>query len=113
MGAHFNGVAFAEVFVPSLVLAALVLAIKPTVYRFLLGSFGEESVTGWETGFRLGQLSEFSILIVFVAITSGIISDSAANFLIIATVLTFIGSSYLVVFRYPSPVATSDRLRRD
>ena len=113
MGAHFNGVAFAEVFVPSLVLAALVLAIKPTVYRFLLGSFGEESETGWETGFRLGQLSEFSILVVFVAITSGIIGDSAANFLIIATVLTFIGSSYLVVFRYPSPVATSERLRRD
>ncbi len=113
MGAHFNGAAFVEVFVPSLVLAALVLAIKPTVYRLLLGKFGEESETGWETGFRLGQLSEFSILIVFMAITSGIIGDSAANFLIIATVLTFIGSSYLVVFRYPSPVAASDRLRRD
>lgn len=113
IGAHFNGTAFVEVFIPSIVLAALVLAIKPTVYRFLLGHFGEQSETGWETGFRLGQLSEFSILIVFLAIHHSIIGETVANFLLVATVLTFVGSSYLIVFRYPSPVAVSDRLRRD
>ncbi len=113
MGAHFNGAAFMEVIVPALILAALVLIIKPVVYRYLFSSFGESVDTSWEAGFRLGQLSEFSILIVFVAIAFGVISETAANFLLIATVLTFVGSSYLVVFRYPSPVAVSERLRRD
>ncbi len=113
MGAHFDGSAFADVIVPSLVLACLVLAIKPLAYRFFLVYIGEKKKTGWELGFRLGQLSEFSILIVFVAIASGVISNMVANFLLIATVLTFVGSSYLIVFRYPTPVAVSDRLRRD
>ncbi len=113
MGAHFDGGAFVEVIIPSLVLACLVLVIKPIAYRIFLIYTGEKSKTGWELGFRLGQLSEFSILIVFVAIASGVISNTVANFLLIATVLTFVGSSYLVVFRYPTPVAVSDRLRRD
>ena len=113
VGAHFDSGAFADVVIPSMVLALLVLAIKPVAYRYFFGFIGEKSKTGWECGFRLGQLSEFSILIVFIASTSGVISAMVADFLLVATVLTFIGSSYLIVFRYPSPVAVSDRLRRD
>jgi hypothetical protein len=30
-----------------------------------------------------------------------------------ATLVTFVLSTYLVVLRYPTPVAVSDRLRRD
>ena len=57
----------------------------------------------------MGQLSEFSILIVFLAIASGLIGNLAANFLLVATVLTFAVSSYLIVFQYPTPVAVSDK----
>jgi hypothetical protein len=31
----------------------------------------------------------------------------------LATVITFIGSSTIVVLNFPTPVAVSDRLRRD
>ncbi len=113
VGAHFDSGAFADVVIPALVLAGLVLIVKPTAYRLFFGYIGEKKATGWECGFRLGQLSEFSILIVFVAIASNVISVTVANFLLFATVLTFVGSSYLIVFRYPSPVAVSERLRRD
>jgi len=27
--------------------------------------------------------------------------------------ITFIGSSYMIVLRYPTPIAVSDKLRRD
>ncbi len=113
MGAHFDAGAFAAVALPSIVLAGLVLAVKPVTYRYLLTHFDESKKTGWEAGIRLGQLSEFSILIVFLAIASGLIGNLAANFLLVATVLTFAVSSYLIVFQYPTPVAVSDKLRRD
>ena len=113
MGAHFDAGAFAAVALPSIVLAGLVLAVKPVTYRYLLTYFDESKKTGWEAGIRLGQLSEFSILIVFLAIASGLIGNLAANFLLVATVLTFAVSSYLIVFQYPTPVAVSDKLRRD
>ncbi len=113
MGAHFDAGAFAAVALPSIVLAGLVLAVKPITYRYLLVYFDESKKTAWEAGIRLGQLSEFSILIVFLAIASGIIGNLAANFLLVATVLTFAVSSYLIVFQYQTPVAVSDKLRRD
>ncbi len=113
VGAYFQPDAFVTVFMPAIILALLVLAIKPLTYKTLLVKFREKPKTGWETGIRLGQLSEFSILIVFLAIESGIIGNDAVNFLLIATVLTLIGSSYLIVFRYPTPVAVSAKLRRD
>ena len=113
VGAYFKPDAFASVFLPAIVLTLLVLAIKPITYKTLLVYFREKAETGWETGIRLGQLSEFSILLVLLAIESGIIGNDAVNFLLIATVLTLIGSSYLIVFRYPTPVAVSAKLRRD
>ena len=33
--------------------------------------------------------------------------------LLLATLLTFVVSSYVVVLRYPTPIALSDRLRRN
>ena len=113
IGAHFDSGAFADVIVPAVALSVLVLLVKPTCYRFMLTKIGETKELGWEVGFRLGQLSEFSILVVFMAIASGVISEMAANFLLISTVITFVISSYIIVFRYPSPVAVSERLRRN
>jgi Sodium/hydrogen exchanger family len=37
----------------------------------------------------------------------------AGDLVKVATVLSFILSSYLIVLRYPTPIAVSDRLRRD
>ena len=89
------------------------LVLKPVVFRFALRRVSETNKLGWETGFRLGQMSEFSLLIVFVALQSAIIQPSAVYFVQLATLVTFVGSSYSVVLRYPTPIAVSDKLRRD
>jgi len=58
-------------------------------------------------------MSEFSLLITFLAVQSALIGDEAVLMIQLATVLTFIGSSTIVVLTFPTPVAASDRLRRD
>ncbi len=113
LGAGFDVLAVTQVFVAASLLAALVLAAKPLVFRFLLVGLSEKRDLAWETGFRLGQMSEFSLLIVFVGVEAGLMGPSAAQLVQLATILTFIGSSYLIVLRYPTPIAVSDRLRRD
>jgi len=62
---------------------------------------------------RLGQISEFSLLIALLAIKSAIISTEASYLIQFATLLTFIVSSYFIVMRYPTPIGVSDKLRRD
>jgi Kef-type K+ transport system membrane component KefB len=113
LGAGLNISALEQIWLPAVLLGAAMLVIKPVVFRFALQRVSETKKLSWETGFRLGQMSEFSLLIVFVAAQSALIDLTTVYFVQLATLVTFIGSSYSVVLRYPTPVAVSDRLRRD
>lgn len=68
---------------------------------------------GWEVGFRLGQNSEFALLVAFLALGTGMIGNEAAHVIQATAIITFLVSTYLVISRYPSPIAMSDKLRRD
>ena len=113
VGAELNIALLLEVFFPTLLLALLLVAIKPSVFALLLKWQGETNATSWEVGYRLGQASEFSLLVSYVAAGAALLSVEAAHVIQGATVLTLVLSSYAVIFRYPSPIAISARLRRD
>jgi Kef-type K+ transport system membrane component KefB len=113
LGAGLNLSVISDIWVMATVLGIVMLMLKPFVFRYALRRVSETDKLAWETGFRLGQMSEFSLLIVFVALQSALIDPTAVYFVQLATLVTFIGSSYSIVLRYPTPVAVSDRLRRD
>ena len=113
VGARFELALLGDVLLPALILSALVLGVKPVVYRFLLKGMSEKRVLAWDLGFRLGQASEFSLLIAYVAIANGLISQSVSLLIQATTIITLLASSYIVVLNYPTPIAISDRLRRD
>lgn len=113
MGASFNLTYLSEVIIPALVLVALLLLFKPVVYALLLKWVGESRPVAWEVGVRLAQISEFSLIIAYVAMDKQLISNASAYLIEATTIISFIVSSYWVVMRYPTPVAVSDRLRRD
>ena len=113
VGARFEVALLSDVLLPALVLAALALGLKPVVYRFLLKGVSEQRTLAWDIGFRLGQMSEFSLLIAYMAAGSALISQQASSLIQAATIITFVASSYIVVLNYPTPIATSDKLRRD
>ncbi len=113
IGASFNLSLVDDIWFPALVLAVLVIAIKPVVFRFLLRRISESKELGWEVGFRLGQTSEFSLLIAYLATSSLLIGQEASHVIQATAILTFLLSSYIVVFNYPSPIAVSEKLRRD
>ncbi|MDH3689736.1 MAG: cation:proton antiporter [Gammaproteobacteria bacterium] len=113
LGAGFDLSVLPSIIFPALLLTVGVLALKPIIFKLLLVRTHETERFSWEIGFRLGQMSEFSLLIALVALDAELIADNAAYLIQAATLLTFIGSSYLIVLRYPTPIAVSDRLRRD
>lgn len=113
IGASFNLALVKIILLPSLALTALVLVLKPVVFRFLLIRISESKKLAWEIGFRLGQISEFSLLIAYLANSASLIGQEASHVIQATTILTFLFSSYLVIFNFPSPIAISDRLRKD
>lgn len=113
LGAGFNLSMVPEIAVPGTLLAALALIFKPMIFGWLLQREGEKKYVSYETGFRLGQISEFSLLIAVLAVNSGFIDEKTSYLIQFATLITFIVSSYIIVLRYPTPISVRDRLRRD
>ncbi|MGC6404236.1 MAG: cation:proton antiporter [Candidatus Comchoanobacterales bacterium] len=85
-----------------IIFSAAIYVIKPLVFRVLCGISGEERQTSWELGFRLGQGSEFSLLLL--ALANGVSQN--AQFLIKGSVIiSFVLSSYHVAKFYRTPDA--------
>ena len=113
LGAGFKLHVLADIWLYALILSAIVLIIKPVAFKLLLGLQSENSKLSWDIGFRLGQISEFSLLIAYLAIASNLIGENAAHTIQATAVITFIISTYIVIFKYPNPIAPSSKLRRD
>ncbi|MCX7117119.1 MAG: cation:proton antiporter [Legionellales bacterium] len=113
VGATFNFGFVAQVVIPACLLALLILFLKPLCFRLLFMRSGERKHVATEVGIRLGQASEFSLLVASIALGAHLISPVASNLIQATTILTFIVSSYLVVLKYPTPMSLSDTMRKD
>jgi Kef-type K+ transport system membrane component KefB len=113
VGASFNFGYLPQVIVPALVVAGLVIALKPIVFSWLLRRSGEVKSISWEIGVRLGQMSEFSLLVAYLGAETKLLPPISAYMLEAATIITFIVSCYWTVMRYPTPLASTEQLRRD
>ena len=113
VGAEFNYHLLPQVWIPVVVLLIVTTALKPATFLALLKSVDESKRRAWEVGVRLGQASEFSILVALLAYGADFISESAYIAIQAVTIISFVVSSYLVVFFYPSPMSLHNKLRRD
>ena len=115
IGANFNFAYLPQIIVPALVLSTLLLLLKPWAFARLLRLNKELPKVAREVGMRLGQGSEFSLLLAYLAGQEELklISDPTSYLIQATTIITFVVSCYTVVWRYPTPIAFNEDLRRD
>ena len=113
LGGGFDLSLIPHIAIPAIVLGTLMLVLKPVIYHALLRKQSESQALAWDIGFRLGQNSEFSLLIAYVAFNSTLIGNNASHLIQAAAIITFLISSYIVVFNFSNPIAVNDKLRRD
>ena len=113
IGAKFDLVATQQLLLPGVVIAALIIVLKPLVFNWGFKLAGETPEHARELGVRLGQGSEFSLLVAFSALSSGVISQHSSHLIQLVVVLTFVVSTYWVVNRYPTPISYKSGQRRD
>ena len=111
IGAQFDLLVTKHVIIPGAILAGLVLIMKPSVFNAAFRLAGEPASLAKELGIRLGQSSEFSLLVAYGAFNAGRIEARASYLIQLAAISTFIISTYLVVYKYPTPISlrTSDQ----
>ena len=113
IGAGFNLNFLASIAPAVVILTAAMLTIKPVIFRFLLEKQSEKKDLAWDIGFRLGQISEFSLLIAYVAYNASLIGGMASHLIQATAIFTFLISSYIVIYNFPNPIAINKKLRRD
>ncbi|MFA7298324.1 MAG: cation:proton antiporter [Candidatus Absconditabacterales bacterium] len=100
LGSHVNfGTTNMSMILPLIIFVVFVLIIKPIITMIVLGFLGHTRKNNFLTGISLGQISEFSFLIITIGITSGYIKDpTILSMITLVGLITITGSSYLVVY---------------
>ncbi|MDH5355048.1 MAG: cation:proton antiporter [Gammaproteobacteria bacterium] len=113
IGAEFDLVISQELIVPGLMITVLLMVAKPVIFKLGFKAIGEKPEHSAQLGVRLGQASEFSLLIAFSALASGLIDERSSYLIQLVVVLTFIASTYWVVNAYPTPISYKRGQRKD
>ncbi len=113
IGAQFDLMAMADVILPGALIALIIIVSKPMIYRWGFRLVGERDHVSAELGIRLGQASEFSLLVAYGALMSGVIDQRSTYLVQMVVVLTFVISTYWVISKYPTPISTQASQRRD
>ncbi len=113
LGAGFNFGVLGEIWLAALGLSLLAMLLKPVLYRGLMIFNQESPERSTEVAMRLGQMSEFSLLLAVMATELAIVRAEVSYLIQVSTLVTFVFSSYYIIARYPTPIALDDKLRRD
>jgi len=97
----------------AIVFTTIAVIAKPLIYRVLLQGQSESKALAWDIGIRLGVLSEFSLIVVFLATDRGLLSERAAISLQLATIASMVVNTYCVTNFLPSPLAQKKHLKRN
>lgn len=113
IGAQFDLLVMRDVILPGIFIALIIVIAKPLIFRWGFNLGGEKDYVSKELGIRLGQASEFSLLVAYAALVSGLIDLRASYLIQIVVVLTFVISTYWVIYKYPTPISSEASQRRD
>ncbi len=81
----------------AIALSAIVLTVKPFIVMIIMGILGFKKRTSFLTGVSLGQVSEFSLITVFLGAKLGHISNEVVSLITLCAIITFTISTYLIV----------------
>ncbi|GAA5218462.1 cation:proton antiporter [Corallincola platygyrae] len=113
IGAEFDATMAPFLMLSGFCFGVVLVGLKALSFKHAFLRSGESLPISQQLGVRLGQASEFSMLVAFSALSSGVLSQQGATLIQSATIATFIFSTYWVVKRYPTPISSKPKLRRD
>jgi glutathione-regulated potassium-efflux system ancillary protein KefC len=113
LGARLDLFVVRKMVLPAILLGSIFVATKPLIFNALFRAAGEQKGFSRQAAIRLGQTSEFSLIIAVFAVEARLISAMASQLIQLTTIVTMIVSCYWVVFVFPTPLGVSEGLKQD
>lgn len=96
LGVQMSFVNIRAIIIPAIILSLFVLLIKPFVVMLAMGSLGYRKRTSFLTGVSLSQISEFSLILVFLGYKLGHVGQNAVSLVTLVGLITFSVSTYMI-----------------
>ncbi|MEX2007472.1 MAG: cation:proton antiporter [Candidatus Levyibacteriota bacterium] len=88
---------FSSVLIPGLILSAFVLIGNPLIVMVIMGVLGYRKRTGFLTGLTVAQISEFSLIVIYMGNRIGHVSDRVVSLVTFVGAVTFVASTYMIL----------------
>lgn len=115
LGESLNLDNIATAVVPAIVFSIIVMLSKPFTIMASLGWLGYTKQTSFKTAAHLSQISEFSIVLVVLAISTGVAGQDLAATITLTALITIAISAYLMKYddrlfrRFQKPLSLFER----
>lgn len=96
------------VWVPALILSLFILIGNPLIMMVIMGALGYRKRTSFLAGLTVAQISEFSLILVFLGHKLSHVSSDVVSMVILIGIITFAVSTYMILhgnklYRFLSP----------
>lgn len=98
LGETFTFGALRDSLLPALILSVLVMVGKPLFIMVSLGSQGYTKLTSFKAAIHLSQISEFSIILIILAHSTGLVGQDAVAIITLVALITIGISTYLMKY---------------
>jgi Kef-type K+ transport system membrane component KefB len=98
LGFNINFSEIRLVVISALILSVIALILKPLFLMVIMRYFGYTKRTNFLVGTTLGQISEFSLIVLIMGVSQGVISEMILNTMVLTLVLTILFSTYMIIY---------------
>ena len=88
---------FSTILIPGIILSLFVLIGNPLIVMILMGLLGYKKRTGFLAGLTVAQISEFSLIVMFMGNRIGHVSDQHVALITFVGAVTFVISTYMIL----------------
>ncbi len=98
LGESMNLASISSSIIPALILSLAVIILKPLVILITMGLMGYSKHISFKTGVHLSQISEFSIIMILLAVNTKVISEDVGTLITLVAIITISVSTYLMLY---------------
>jgi Kef-type K+ transport system membrane component KefB len=98
LGSHLVLNDISTAIIPAIVLSLFVLIVKPFIIMAILSILGYKPRVTFMAGTTLGQISEFSLILIAIALTTNNINNTMVTIVTLVAIITISLSSYGIFF---------------
>jgi len=88
---------FSNIIIPGIIFSLFVLIGNPLIVLVLMGIMGYKKRTGFLAGLTVAQISEFSLIVMFMGARIGHVSDQNVALVTFVGAVTFVTSTYMIL----------------